>query len=91
MDGDRVELVERVGASLLEVLVPRLAVRGVGGGGAHKIPSLLFEGHQVLFDERAAILGTHVGLPLLVDLVHGHGALVLVELGTEVVEHVLLE
>ncbi|KAI3478786.1 hypothetical protein L1887_59189 [Cichorium endivia] len=59
--------------------------------GTHEVPALVLEWEEVLLDELASVLGAHVGLALLVDLVHGHGTLVLVGLGVEVVEDVLLE
>lgn len=91
VDGDGVEFVEGVWTSLLEVLVPSLTIGSVGGGGTHEVPSLLLEGEEVLLDELASILRGHVGLSLLVDLVHAHGTLVLVEFGVGVVENLLLE
>lgn len=91
VNGDRVELVEGVGASLLKVLVPNFAIGSVGGRGTHEVPSLLLEGEEVLFDELATVLRAHVGLTLLVNFVHGHCTFVLVELGVEVVVDILLE
>lgn len=91
MKRNGIEALKLVGALRLELLVPGETVRRRGGRGTHDVPALVSEGLDVLAHERAGVLGRHVGLTLLVHLVHGHDGLVLVPLAVLVVEDALLE